>query len=249
MANPGYKGKVVKGSTIILGMAEWSYSGETANMEAMNRFGDQYIRQENTTLEGGEITVSGDFVVGDAGLALIQAAFDAGTHLTDLYLYINAVDYFAPDPTTVLEDSTVEASYITITKPPTAVTQGASGIARVEFSAKVSGALKLMDASEEIIITTLGRSADRPSDVIFIAQLISVGGESDVDISFQYGDEEGLLESETEVIASVSDLGIIAFRQSDIVVSPIWYRAKAVSANDATDIVYGKILSDAITLS
>ena len=38
----GYKGKILKGVTNILGMAEWSYSGETRNTEPSNLFNYQY---------------------------------------------------------------------------------------------------------------------------------------------------------------------------------------------------------------
>jgi hypothetical protein len=153
----GYKGKILKGNTNILGMAEWSYSGETRKTEASNLFNYQYEVQTPTTIEGGEIAVSGDFLIGDPGLALIEEAFHAGSELTDLKLYVDADNYFIPDPNTTLFDGTSNPSHVIITKSPTAVKQGASGIARTEFSAKVSGRLILQGAdTSELICETIG---------------------------------------------------------------------------------------------
>ena len=153
----GYKGKILKGTTNILGMAEWSYSGETRNTEPSNLFNYQYQIQTATTIDGGEIAVTGDFLIGDPGLALIEEAFHLGTELTDLKLYVDDDNYFIADPNTVLYDGTAQPSHIIITKSPTAVKQAASGIARTEFTAKVSGRLILQGAdTSTLIVETIG---------------------------------------------------------------------------------------------
>ena len=176
----GYKGKILKGSTNILGMAEWGYSGESRKLEPSQLFNYQYELQTPTTMEGGEITVSGDYIAGDPGIALIEEAFNLGSELVDLKLYIDDVNYFIPDPNTELYDGTSQPSYITITKSPTAVKQGASGIARVEFTAKVSGKLVLQgaDASTLICETIAACNADGGnSNVTIIGR---VGGFDDI---------------------------------------------------------------------
>lgn len=153
----GYKGKILKGSTQILGMAEWNYSGETRKTEASQLFNYQYEVQTPTTIEGGEITISGDYLMGDPGLELIEEAFANGTELTDLKLYIDDDNYFIPDPNTTLYDGTAQPSHVIITKSPNSVRHAASGIARTEFTAKVSGRLILQGVeANELICETIG---------------------------------------------------------------------------------------------
>jgi len=172
----GYKGKILKGTTNILGMAEWNYSGETRNTEPSNLFNYQYMIQTPTTIEGGEISVTGDFLIGDPGLALIEEAFHLGTELTDLKLYVDADNYFIPDPNTILFDGTAQPSHVIITKSPTAVKQAASGIARTEFSAKVSGRLILQGADTSTLICETVGACDFDNSDSDITVIGRVGG-------------------------------------------------------------------------
>ena len=252
----GYKGKILKGTTNILGMAEWNYSGETRNTEPSNLFNYQYQIQTATTIEGGEISVSGDFLIGDPGLALIEEAFHLGTELTDLKLYVDADNYFIADPNTVLFDGTSQPSHIIITKSPTAVKQAASGIARTEFTAKVSGRLILQGADTSTLICETVIACDFD------------GGDSNLTIVGRVGGYQSLLTgSNLHVVAQVGKTvnGLVTLALSEVMTvselladnkSPVFaitsdvaegygtyfYRAGVKRVTMATsDIVYGGI--------
>lgn len=138
----GYKCKVMKGNTKILGMATWSYGGEELRFHEYNEFENPHVMSEATIRAGGEITLSGRFKQGDPGVALLQAAFDSGEEMTDLKLYVDAIHYWMPDPVVPKEDGSTFASYCIMTKSPKTVTFDAAGIGTIEMTMKVSGRLK-----------------------------------------------------------------------------------------------------------
>ena len=142
MAAEGYKGKVVKGSTIVLGMADWNYSGEEQRITEFTEFQNQFVGSLPTLKAGGEITIKGRYVKSDPGVALLQTAFDTNEHITDLKLYMDETAYMAPDPAVAKGDGTTFASYLVITKSPRSRTWDSAGIGQIDVTLKVVGCMK-----------------------------------------------------------------------------------------------------------
>lgn len=130
-----YKGKVKIGAVTIAGSATWNYSGDVRTMIPTPEFGDEIITHIPAQIEGGEITITGNFLEAqDEGQQLLKTRFRAGTGMTDLYLYISETDgiYMKPD------DTTTPASFATITNYNT-VTHESSGIGSFTCTIKISG--------------------------------------------------------------------------------------------------------------
>ena len=140
---PGYKGKVEIESTKIGGITTWSYSGSVRELHEDTEFGDEYKTFIAGQVEGGEITITGNYLLfEDTGQQELQTAFEAGTQLTSIKLYIedtgdeNSI-YLTPD------DSTETASYCIITNYDNA-TNDRAGVGTFTCTMKVSGRLKLV---------------------------------------------------------------------------------------------------------
>jgi hypothetical protein len=139
----GRNGQVTKGipgaGTIVLGVADWDYSGDALEIiEGPVTFDGTHIEKFESVFKGGDITVNGQTIIGDAGLGLITTAFNAKTHLTDLRLYLNGTKYLTPD------DTTTPASYVLITQSPNAVKNDAAGTVSFSFKGTVSGKMTLV---------------------------------------------------------------------------------------------------------
>lgn len=138
----GYKGKIVKGSTTVLGMATWSYPGEELRLQEYTEFQNQHAMQAATLKAGGEIAISGRFIQGDPGVALLQTAYDNNEEITDIKLYKDATNYLMPDPAVALEDGGTFASHCFITKSPKSIDFDAAGIGTIGITLRVIGVMK-----------------------------------------------------------------------------------------------------------
>lgn len=247
----GYLAKVeISSGNQILGAGNWSYSGEVRDTHESTHFNTSgYKIDTPLMISGGEITISGDFRLNDiSGRDAIDAAFRAGTELRDFRLYVDGNSYYTPDDTLFTGESTT-GSYVVITKAPSTASFDTAGVGTMEFTAKVTGALLLVNASSEVIVQTIGRVEDsRVSDVTMLGKLLSLGDpshNSEMLLKFQYGTTK-LLGSETEYMNSVSDLGYFGIWTSDIITDTeiIYYRAVATGSQDGSKIGFGAVLSD-----
>jgi len=134
----GYKGAVYIGAVKIGGSTTWGYSGSTRTMLPDDEFGDEIITHIPGQIEGGEITITGNYLMfEDTGQQLLKTRFDAGTGMTDVKLYISKTDdhYMTPD------DSTTPASFFTISNYVN-VSDDKSGVGTFTCTMKVSGKMK-----------------------------------------------------------------------------------------------------------
>ncbi len=132
-----YKGEIKIGAVTIAGSATWAYSGDVRNMIPADEFGDEIITHVPGQIEGGEVTITGNFLMEqDAGQQLLKTRFDAGTQITDLYLYISETDsvYMIPD------SGSSPASFATVTNY-NSVTHDKSGVGTFTCTLKISGVL------------------------------------------------------------------------------------------------------------
>lgn len=249
---PGYLAKVeIVSGNQVLGSGTWSYTGESRDVHESTHFDSSgYKIDTPLMIAGGEITVSGDFRLEDAsGRDAIDTAFQGGAELRDFRLYVDATSYYTPDDTLFAAASTT-GSYVTITKSPSTTTFDTAGVGTMEFTAKVTGRLILVNAAANIIIQTLGRVEDsRLSDVMLIGRLTSMGSpsdNSDVLLKFRYGTDRNVLNSETET-RNISDLGVVGVWQSDMTAETsvvLYYQAVATGVDDNSKVGTGAIISD-----
>ena len=249
---PGYLAKVeISSGNQILGAGTWSYTGESRDIHESTHFdGSGYKIDTPLMIAGGEITVSGDFRLEDVtGRDAIDTAFKNGTELRDFRLYVDATSYYTPD-STLFPSASVTGSYITITKAPSTASFDTAGVGTMEFTAKVTGRLTLVNASANVTIQTIGRVEDpRLSDCMLVGNLTSMGSpsdNSDVSLKFRYGTDKNVLNSETEA-RNISDVGIVGIWQSDMTAETsvvLYYQAVATGVDDATKVGVGAIISD-----
>ena len=134
----GYKGKVKIGATTIGGSTTWSYSGATRGMLEDTEFGDEHKTFIPGQIEGGEITISGNYLMDeDTGQQLLKTKFDSGDPVTNIALYLSETDVFYMTP----DSTTTPASYVTITNYDN-VNNDKSGTGSFTCTMKVSGKLE-----------------------------------------------------------------------------------------------------------
>ena len=249
---PGYLAKVeISSGNQILGAGTWSYTGESRDIHESTHFdGSGYKIDTPLMIAGGEITVSGDFRLVDvSGRDAVESAFQNGTELRDFRLYVDATSYYIPD-STLFQTATTTGSYITVTKSPSTTSFDTAGVGSMEFTAKVTGRLTLVNASANVTIQTLGRVEDpRLSDCLLVGKLTSMGDasdNSDISLKFRYGTDKNVLNSETEA-RTLSDLGVVGVWQSDMTAETsvvLYYQAVATGVQDATKVGVGAVISD-----
>ena len=127
----GVNGKVYYGSIVIAEQVTWSMSGiSQPTTSAPTAFGDTGVKVKEVTdlPDGGTIDFSGNYDPSDTnGQQALAAVCAQGTHLTDLYLYVNVSTFWR-----------VKAGgYIIVTKAK-AITLPRSGFGTISFAGDVS---------------------------------------------------------------------------------------------------------------
>jgi hypothetical protein len=132
----GRDSAVKLGTYTIVGQGTWNMEGVTIDQIDTSCFGTTWKSFEAGMSDGGQITFSGYYDMSDAtGQTVLIAANQAGTHVTNLRFYVNNTSYYMADQTTV-------SSFILITNY--SIKTDKSDIARVDFTAKVSGKMSLV---------------------------------------------------------------------------------------------------------
>jgi len=127
----GVNGKVMYGSVVIAEMVSWSMSGFSLPVtSAPTAFGDTGTKvYEVAELgEAGTIEFNGNYDPSNAaGQLVLSTQCQAGTHLTDLYLYANTSTFWR----------VASGGYILVTKAD-AVTLPRNNFGTISFSGQVS---------------------------------------------------------------------------------------------------------------
>ena len=127
----GINGKVMYGSVTVANQVSWSMSGFTMPVtSAPTAFGDSGTKvYEVAELgEGGTLEFNGNYDPGDAGGQLVLSSVcQLGSHLTNLYLYVNTNTYWAVG----------SGGYIIVTKAD-AITLPRNNFGTISFSGQVS---------------------------------------------------------------------------------------------------------------
>ena len=104
MANeskPVFKGKVTLGENVILGVASWSHSGQGRSSLDDTVMGDKANRYLPDILEGGKVTLSGNYKKDDTTghSAMLSAMFNE-SGISNIRFYVDATSYYTPNDTT-----------------------------------------------------------------------------------------------------------------------------------------------------
>ena len=123
------------GTNTVVGMGTWSMDGVTLDEIDTTAFGSTWKTFEAGMSDGGQVSFDGYYDVSDTnGQALLISANNNGTHLTSLRFYIDNTSYYSAELTT-------PASFIMITNYT--LTHSKDDIARISFTGKVSGKLRI----------------------------------------------------------------------------------------------------------
>lgn len=177
----GYKGDVYIGSTKIAA-AIWTHAGGERQMQAVDEFADEFILDLPLQIRGGTITITGNYKLdSDAGQIAIAEKFLSGDQIKDLKLYTDKTNeiYLMPD-----DAHPASGSYCTVTNCRN-VSDDKSGIGTLSITLLVSGVLKQMGIGVQVVST--GIHALAHNSVGFVGELISMGGETPIVCSFEYG--------------------------------------------------------------
>jgi hypothetical protein len=139
--------KVTIGDDKILGMGTWSISGGAYAQLDDTEFCDydeQILRGLRTA---ADVTFAGNYKKDDvSGQDLIRDAYWLKSDLTDLRFYVDDTSYYTPNSTTAegggLPANSV-VSHIKIMAEPT-ITVDKGDLAKIEFSGKIVGAMRLI---------------------------------------------------------------------------------------------------------
>lgn len=136
----GYKGAVYVGAQKIGGSTNWTYDGETRNMQDIDEFEDEDVNSLPLQITGGNVVITGNLKMGDAGQVLLETNFASGVSITDLKLYVSKTDntYFTPD-SAILMNSVPSHAIVTAVR---AVGDEKSGIGTFSATLKINGRLK-----------------------------------------------------------------------------------------------------------
>lgn len=129
----GVGGKVMYGSVVVAEQVSWSMSGLTTPVvsaaTAFNATGVKVYEVAELS-EGGTIEFNGNYDPADTtGQAALATVCEAGTHLTNLYLYANVSTFWRVGT----------GGYIVVTKAK-AVTMPRNNFGTISFSGQVSTA-------------------------------------------------------------------------------------------------------------
>jgi len=100
-SKPVFKGKVTLGTHTVLGVASWSHSGQGRSSLDDTVMGDKTNRYLPDILEGGKISISGNYKRDDTTghSAMLSAMFNESA-IGNIRLYVDATSYFTPNDTT-----------------------------------------------------------------------------------------------------------------------------------------------------
>ncbi len=144
----GKNAKVALGSSKVNGMGNWKYTPPQADDLDATEFEDLFEMTEAGMKKGGQVTFEGVLDITDSQQENLIKAWAADTKISNLRLYVNATSYYEPcrttgylSPTNTTGMNTVLSS-VNIKQYSLDVDK--NGIAKVSFTAKVSGLMVLV---------------------------------------------------------------------------------------------------------
>ncbi len=244
-AKAGYKGAVYFGATKVSGLATWTYGGETRNMQDIDEFEDEIVKQLPLQMVGGDITISGNYLLdSDAGQKLLKTYLDSAGEITDIKLYT--------DKDSGIYMQVKAGSHVIVTNANN-VGDDKSGVGTFSATLHVNGTLEQVGSTTAVAVVTYGEidntyGAGNTGQVSFWGELIHRGGEAgDLECYFEYGLTEsfGTTTYASETTFATPDKGEYdADSAADLITdTPTLYYYRAVVKLADTSLVYGETKS------
>lgn len=183
----GYKGAVYLGAVKVGGSTTWTYGGETRNMQDIDQFEDELVKQLPLQIVGGDITINGNYLLdSDAGQKQLKTDFDAATQITDIRLYTDKANSIYMTPKS--------GSHVIVTNVNN-IGDDKSGVGTFTATLHVNGELEQIGSTSSVAVATVGDIDPTPgtagSDdgtVTLWGELLHRGGEAGViDCYFEWG--------------------------------------------------------------
>ncbi|KKM83302.1 hypothetical protein LCGC14_1310720 [marine sediment metagenome] len=241
----GYKGAVWYGTDYKIASGNWTYSGETRNMQDIDEFQDEIVKQLPLQIVGGDITITGNYLLDqDTGQKQLKVDFDAATEITNLRLYT--------DKTNAVYMTPKAGSHMIVTNVNN-VGDDKSGVGTITATLHVNGELEQVGSTTAAAVATLGEidntyGAGNTGQVSFWGELIHRGGEAgDIECYFEYGLTESFGDTTfaSETTFSTPDKGEYdADSAADLITdTPTLYYYRAVIKLADTTLIYGETKS------
>jgi hypothetical protein len=133
----GNNAKVAIGSTTVLGMGNWKFSGITVDLLESTAFGDTAKQFMTGLLDYGEATFGGLYDLSNAGAqSTLLSALMNNSKVGDIRFYLNSVSYWTPNITVL------SAAGMLVRQA--SIGQDKSGLGTVEFTGKFTGPMLLV---------------------------------------------------------------------------------------------------------
>lgn len=175
----GYKGAVYIGTTKIGGSTTWTYSGETRNMQDIDEFEDEIVKQVPLQIVGGDIVITGNYLLDtDVGQKLLKTDFDAKTEIDNIRL--------STDKSNSIWMTPKAGSHCIVTNVNN-LGSDKSGVGTFTCTLHVNGELEQSGSTTAVALETIGIHDITATEVNFVGRVISAGGFGDITCYFEYG--------------------------------------------------------------
>ena len=133
----GNNAKVALGSTTILGMGSWKFSGVNVDLLESTAFGDTAKQFMTGLLDYGEVTFGGLYDLSNAGgQSTLLSALMNNSKLGDIRFFLNSASYWTPNITVL------SAAGMLVRQA--SIGQDKSGLGTIEFTGKFTGPMVLV---------------------------------------------------------------------------------------------------------
>lgn len=188
----GYKGAFyLDAATPVCGLASWTYSGKTRNMQDIDEFEQEIIKQLPLQIVGGDITITGNYLLAeDEGQKKLSEYFDNATPLADIRLYTDKTKTIYLTPKTGQDP----AHHCIVTNTNN-VGDEKSGVGTFSATLHVNGVMEQIGDSEAVAVATIGdidasggAIGDNDGTVTLWAELLHRGGlATNIDCYLEWG--------------------------------------------------------------
>lgn len=233
----GYKGRVYINDKPVGGIATWAYSGSTRAMLPIDQFGDEVITDIPGQITGGDVTITGNYLLaGDEGQQELAARFADGAQITNLKLYTDYIGnggdvYRTPDT------DTTPASYATVTNYDN-VGDDKSGIGTFTATLHISGCLKQMGDTSIVQVETVGVHSIGAEVAELVGNFVSYGTEAgEIECYFKYGTTTEMSDGPSAPVdAFTAETGLFGADLAGLAAGTVYYQA--VAKYDTAPVLY-----------
>lgn len=141
-ARIGREAAVKLGTNTIVGIGNWSFDGITIDLVEKTAFGDRFKKYELGLGDYGTVSFNGFWDMADTtGQAILWSHYINFSALNSLRFYVDATSYYTPNTNVTSSGGQADAGILLTTVK---ITQDKGDIARIDFTARMTGQMILM---------------------------------------------------------------------------------------------------------